>query len=292
MFSQFFCPVRTGEVVFMSSVVTRRRIPSRLIDMIARGITHAPHSFSSSMEVKVSAYRQSLTDPVMSSLACQALLTMVAGKRFHVLYCQLSSFAGGFRFHTLSPTVSPFGAKLPVPALAPSTSQQLRDYDAAGLRRANRLKAREQQPFIKTNSQEPSEAAYSEALSAAADAAAAGRALVACSSTHVTQVQPASLYNLAPPHNWKQKSAAFRDLTPTQVETVLPSHTNMHGSAFGGTVMSWIDSCASLAASRGGRCAVVAAGFDEIAFVAPLRLGEHAVIDSKVTRSWGTSLEV
>jgi hypothetical protein len=55
--------------------------------------------------------------------------------------------------------------------------------------------------------------------------------------------------------------------------------------------MSWIDSCASLSASRGGRCPVVAAGFDEIAFVAPLRLGEHAVIDSKVTRSWGTSLE-
>jgi acyl-CoA hydrolase len=66
----------------------------------------------------------------------------------------------------------------------------------------------------------------------------------------------------------------------------------MHGTAFGGTVMSWIDSCASLSASRGGRCAVVAAGFDEIAFVAPLRLGEHAVIESKVTRSWGTSLEV
>jgi acyl-CoA hydrolase len=73
---------------------------------------------------------------------------------------------------------------------------------------------------------------------------------------------------------------------------VLPSHTNMHGTAFGGTVMSWIDSCASLSASRGSRRAVVAAGFDEIAFVAPLRLGEHAVIDSKVTRSWGTSLEV
>jgi hypothetical protein len=33
------------------------------------------------MEVKVSAYRQSLTDPAISSLACQALLTMVAGKR-------------------------------------------------------------------------------------------------------------------------------------------------------------------------------------------------------------------
>jgi acyl-CoA hydrolase len=77
-----------------------------------------------------------------------------------------------------------------------------------------------------------------------------------------------------------------------QVETVLPSHTNMHGTAFGGTVMSWIDSCASLSASRGGCCPVVAAGFDEIAFVAPLRLGEHAIIDSKVTRSWGTSLEV
>jgi hypothetical protein len=44
----------------------------------------APHtgcSFASSMEVKVSAYRQSLSDPAISSLACQALLTMVAGTR-------------------------------------------------------------------------------------------------------------------------------------------------------------------------------------------------------------------
>jgi len=90
----------------------------------------------------------------------------------------------------------------------------------------------------------------------------------------------------------KTNSAHAETSHSDQVETVLPSHTNMHGTAFGGTVMSWIDSCASLSASRGGRCAVVAAGFDEIAFVAPLRLGEHAVIDSKVTRSWGTSLEV
>ena len=37
------------------------------------------------MEVKVSAYRQSLTDPVLSSLACQALLTMVAGTHFPCL---------------------------------------------------------------------------------------------------------------------------------------------------------------------------------------------------------------
>jgi acyl-CoA hydrolase len=83
MHPQFFCPVRTGEVVFMSSVVTRRHTPLRLIRITASGITHAPHSFSSSMEVKVSAYRQSLTDPIMSSLACQALLTMVAGTRHH-----------------------------------------------------------------------------------------------------------------------------------------------------------------------------------------------------------------
>jgi hypothetical protein len=65
----------------MSSVVTRRHTPPCASFALppAASLTHRPHSFSSSMEVKVSAYRQSLTDPVMSSLACQALLTMVAG---------------------------------------------------------------------------------------------------------------------------------------------------------------------------------------------------------------------
>ena len=199
------------------------------------------------------------------------------------------------------PAVSPFGAKLPVPALVPSTPLQLRDFDAAGLRRANRLQARQQKPSA-ANSRDARENARAEVSSAAAEATAAGRTLVACCSTSVTQVgiSTFSIACLLGSPQPKSQCGVFQSQlylyvttrSHPQVETVLPSHTNMHGTAFGGTVMSWIDSCASLSASRGGRCAVVAAGFDEIAFVAPLRLGEHAVIDSKVTRSWGTSLEV
>ena len=200
--------------------------------------------------------------------------------------------------------VSPFGAKLPVPALVPSTTQQQRDYDAAGLRRANRLQSRQQLPLARQKLEDVDAVASAELSSAAADAAAASRPQVACSSTSVTQVEslflrlggmaPACVSETVMCCGCKSYACATRETSCSilQVETVLPSHTNMHGTAFGGTVMSWIDSCASLSASRGGRCAVVAAGFDEIAFVAPLRLGEHAVIHSKVTRSWGTSLEV
>ncbi len=85
------------------------------------------------------------------------------------------------------PAVSPFGAKLPVPALAPSTPLQLRDFDAAGLRRANRLHARQQKPSA-AHSRDARDNARAEVSSAAAEATAAGRTLVPCCSTSVTQV--------------------------------------------------------------------------------------------------------
>jgi hypothetical protein len=69
----------------MSSAVTRRLATSYPI--FARA-THTCSSFSSSMEVKVSAYRQSLSDHTISSLACQALLTMVAGARIHLCFIE------------------------------------------------------------------------------------------------------------------------------------------------------------------------------------------------------------
>ena len=92
-------------------------------------------------------------------------------------------------FSLILPEVSPFGAKLPVPALVPSTAQQLRDFEAAGLRRANRLEARRQQPLELNKLRDADALACADAHSAAAIAAASSRSLVACSSTGVTQVQ-------------------------------------------------------------------------------------------------------
>jgi hypothetical protein len=139
----------------------------------------------------VSAYRQSTTDHTMSSLACQALLTMVAG----TLPLPVSSVAASCELvaHTSMPAVSPFGAKLPVPALVPSTPSQLRDFDAAGLRRANRLQARQQKTATDQNPRDARKNARLEASAAAAEATAAGKILVACCSTSVTQVRTSLL---------------------------------------------------------------------------------------------------
>jgi hypothetical protein len=89
--------------------------------------------------------------------------------------------------------VSPFGAKLPVPALVPSTPLQLRDFNAAGVRRASRLQARQQKHATDQNPRDAFKDARSEVSSAAAEANSAGRTLVACCSTSVTQVWPSLL---------------------------------------------------------------------------------------------------
>ena len=56
-------------------------------------------------------------------------------------------------------------------------------------------------------------------------------------------------------------------------EIVLPPHTNALGTAFGGTVLAWVDICAAIAAQRHARSAVVTASMEAVDFIAPIRLG-------------------
>lgn len=75
-------------------------------------------------------------------------------------------------------------------------------------------------------------------------------------------------------------------------EIVLPQHANAIGTTFGGVVMGWIDICAAVAAHRHcGRVAVTAA-VDEMAFRAPIRVGDVVVLRSRVHAAFRTSLEV
>lgn len=75
-------------------------------------------------------------------------------------------------------------------------------------------------------------------------------------------------------------------------EILLPQHANALGTAFGGTVMSWIDVCAAVTAQRHcGRIAVTAA-VDEMDFRAPIRVGDVVVLTARVTAAFRTSLEV
>lgn len=75
-------------------------------------------------------------------------------------------------------------------------------------------------------------------------------------------------------------------------QVVLPQHTNALGTAFGGTIMSWVDICAALAAQRHSRRAVVTASMDQLDFVVPIRQGQMVNIRAMVNYAGRTSMEV
>ncbi|HEX7673841.1 MAG TPA: acyl-CoA thioesterase [Bdellovibrio sp.] len=75
-------------------------------------------------------------------------------------------------------------------------------------------------------------------------------------------------------------------------ELVLPSHTNALGSVFGGTIMSWIDIAAAIAAQRHSNKEVVTASIDRLDFVAPVYKGWVVNLHASVNFVSKTSMEV
>lgn len=76
------------------------------------------------------------------------------------------------------------------------------------------------------------------------------------------------------------------------VQHVMPSDANTLGTAFGGRVVQWIDLAAAVAARRHARVICVTASIDELSFLAPLRIGQVAIIDARVNAVFGSSLEI
>lgn len=75
-------------------------------------------------------------------------------------------------------------------------------------------------------------------------------------------------------------------------ELVLPSESNALGSAFGGSVMGWIDICAAITAQRHSSSEVVTASIDTVHFHAPIKVGMTAVLEARVNATFKHSLEV
>ena len=73
---------------------------------------------------------------------------------------------------------------------------------------------------------------------------------------------------------------------------VLPPHTNALGTAFGGTVMAWVDICAAMAAQRHARRPVVTASMEAVDFIAPIRLGHLVHLRATVDYVGRTSMIV
>lgn len=75
-------------------------------------------------------------------------------------------------------------------------------------------------------------------------------------------------------------------------EMLLPSDTNVHGTAFGGKIVQWMDLCSSMAAGRHCRQPVVTVSIDDLHFHAPIRIGDYALLAARVTAAFRTSMEV
>lgn len=73
---------------------------------------------------------------------------------------------------------------------------------------------------------------------------------------------------------------------------VMPSDANVLQTAFGGMVMQWTDLVASMAAMRHARLPVVTASIDQLSFLAPLRVGQMAILQAQVNAVFGSSMEV
>ena len=83
-----------------------------------------------------------------------------------------------------------------------------------------------------------------------------------------------------------------RDSASEMSQLVLPQHANVHGSVLGGTVMHWIDLAAAIVANRHSRRPVVTASFDEMSFLAPIQIGQLALLHARITLADRSSMEI
>jgi acyl-CoA hydrolase len=75
-------------------------------------------------------------------------------------------------------------------------------------------------------------------------------------------------------------------------ELAMPTDANILGSVFGGRIMQWMDLAGAMAARRHARVPVVTASIDELAFLAPVKVGDVVVLQAQVNAAFGSSMEV
>ncbi|MCA9576240.1 MAG: acyl-CoA thioesterase [Polyangiales bacterium] len=99
---------------------------------------------------------------------------------------------------------------------------------------------------------------------------------------------PTDAHAASPSPTGRPPSDSYTEMT----EMVLPQHTNVVGTAFGGVIMSWVDICAAIAAQRHCGEVAVTARVDAMEFHAPIRLGDVVCLRAQVNAAFGSSMEV
>lgn len=81
-------------------------------------------------------------------------------------------------------------------------------------------------------------------------------------------------------------------MVTSQVHLIMPAHVNSNNRLFGGQLVAWIDIAAAVAARRHTRSEITTVSIDHLDFLAPASLGDLVIIETRVTWTGRTSLEV
>jgi len=88
------------------------------------------------------------------------------------------------------------------------------------------------------------------------------------------------------------RTVPLSDSHTEMTELLLPNDTNNLGRALGGVVLHWMDICGAISTMRFANQQCVTASMDHVDFIAPIDLGEIAVIQSYVFNTGSTSVDV
>ncbi|XP_054254253.1 acetyl-coenzyme A thioesterase [Indicator indicator] len=93
--------------------------------------------------------------------------------------------------------------------------------------------------------------------------------------------------------SFEEKDAVSADLTHVQsIELVLPPHANHHGNTFGGQIMAWMETVASISASRLCHSYPVLKAVNMFKFWGPSVVGDRLVFNAIVNNTFQNSVEV
>lgn len=90
----------------------------------------------------------------------------------------------------------------------------------------------------------------------------------------------------------ERKKVSPKETLSVITEIVLPNDTNTLGNLMGGRLLHWMDVSAAIAAHRFCRRVCVTASVNNVSFDKPVKLGDMVTIESKVSRSFSSSMEV
>uniref|UniRef100_A0A8B9BUU6 Acyl-CoA thioesterase 12 n=1 Tax=Anser brachyrhynchus TaxID=132585 RepID=A0A8B9BUU6_9AVES len=92
---------------------------------------------------------------------------------------------------------------------------------------------------------------------------------------------------------FKEEDAVSTDLTHVQsIELVQPPHANHHGNTFGGQIMAWMETVASISASRLCRSYPILKSVNMFKFWGPSVVGDRLVFNAIVNNTFQNSVEV